>query len=112
MASTLKDVAELASVSVRTVSNVLNGRPHVRVEVQDRVRAAVEALDYRPNLLARTLRSGRHETVTLVLPETDAERRRELARRLVEVALELGYVPAGDAAEAAARPGLVVVDPS
>lgn len=112
VASTLKDVARLASVSVRTVCNVLNDHPHVRDEVRRRVRAAAEELDYRPNLLARTLRSARPGTVALVLPETDAARRRELAQRLVEVAIDLGYVPAGDAAADTARPCLVVVDPS
>lgn len=112
VASTLKDVARLASVSVRTVSNVFNDHPHVRDEVRRRVRAAAEELDYRPDLLARTLRSGRAGTVTLVLPETDAARRRELAQRLVEAAIGLGYIPADEVAADAARPCLLVVDPS
>jgi DNA-binding LacI/PurR family transcriptional regulator len=100
MASTLKDVARLASVSVRTVSNVVNGYPHVSDGVRRRVQAAVEELGYRPNLVARTLRNGREPTVALVLPAMDAVPRRELARRLIDAAIGLGCIPV-DAAEAA-----------
>ncbi len=52
---TIKDVAAKAEVSFKTVSRALNGEPHVRKEVRDRVMAAAAALNYRPNIAARGL---------------------------------------------------------
>lgn len=52
---TIKDVASQAQVSFKTVSRVLNGEPHVRETVRDRVLTAANALGYRPNIAARGL---------------------------------------------------------
>lgn len=58
--ATLKDVAELAGVSTATVSYVLNGRENkVSAEVAVKVRRAAEKLSYKPNMMARALRSNR-----------------------------------------------------
>ena len=54
--ATMRDVAALAGVSVKTVSRVVNDEPGVSVDVRDRVSAAVSRLDYRPNLAASNLR--------------------------------------------------------
>ena len=59
MRSTMHDVARMAGVSIKTVSNVINDYPHVRPDTRERVNQAIEQLDYRPNLSARGLRSGR-----------------------------------------------------
>ena len=55
---TMPDVARLAGVSLKTVSRVVNGAPHVRPETEERVRAAVASLGFRPNQIASSLRSG------------------------------------------------------
>ena len=60
---TIKDVATKAEVSFKTVSRVLNGEPHVRKEVRERVLAAAAALDYRPNIAARGLIGGRSRLI-------------------------------------------------
>lgn len=62
--ATIRDVAQLASVSVGTVSHVLNESKGVSESARRAVRDAVKALDYRPNSLARSLiaRRARHET--------------------------------------------------
>ncbi len=59
MAKTLKDVAEAAGVSSATASLVLNGRADGRVsaDLAERVEKAAEKLNYRPNLVARSLRT-------------------------------------------------------
>jgi DNA-binding LacI/PurR family transcriptional regulator len=57
--ATLRDVAERAQVSMRTVSNVVSGYTHVSERMRERVLAAIDELDYRPNPVARTLRTGR-----------------------------------------------------
>jgi LacI family transcriptional regulator len=64
---TLKDVALEAGVSLSTVSQVLNGRKRYSVEVEARVNAAAERLEYRPNPHARSMITGRTHTVGLVI---------------------------------------------
>lgn len=56
---TIDDVAALAGVSIKTVSRVLNHEPHVRADTRERVLAAVETLNYRPNVSARALAGSR-----------------------------------------------------
>lgn len=67
---TLNNVAEKASVSLSTVSKVLNDRPDCWASeaTRRRIRSAAEELGYRPNLAARGLRSGRSRVVGLVSP--------------------------------------------
>ena len=52
---TIKDVAERAGVSPKTVSRVINDEVHVRPEVREQVMRVVAELDYRPNAFARGL---------------------------------------------------------
>ncbi len=68
----LKDVAELLGLSPATVSLVLNRSPvadSIPQETQERVFEAAKELNYRPNLLARSLRSQRTFSVGVLLPE-------------------------------------------
>ena len=55
------DVAAVAGVSMKTVSNVVTGAVPVAPATRERVEAAIEELGYRPNLAARELRTGRRE---------------------------------------------------
>src|SRR5689334_23725202 len=60
-AVTLKDIAEKVGVSVTTVSRILNGRATgipIRPETREKVLAAALELEYKPNLLARSLRGS------------------------------------------------------
>lgn len=68
MSATIKDVARLAGVSIKTVSNVLNDYPHLTLETKGKVERALAELDYRPNLAARNLRRGRTGMIALALP--------------------------------------------
>lgn len=56
--ATLLDVASRAGVSMKTVSNVVNGAGHVAESTRTRVQQAIDELEYRPNLAARALRNG------------------------------------------------------
>ena len=67
--STIDDVAKHAGVSIATVSRVLNGSSPVIGETAERVRAAIEKLDYKPRAAARILASRRTDTLGLLLPE-------------------------------------------
>jgi len=91
MPATLRDVADLAQVSVRTVSNVVSGYEHVSERTRERVRKAIAQLDYRPNPVARTLRTGRTGMLALVVPEIDVPYFSELARDVITAADEVGF---------------------
>ncbi|WNF01308.1 LacI family DNA-binding transcriptional regulator [Streptomyces luomodiensis] len=90
--ATLRDVARRAGVSIRTVSNVVNASVPVSEELRTRVEAALEELDYRPNLVARNLRRGRTGMLALVVPEFDVPYFAELAREIITAARAHGYV--------------------
>ena len=66
--ATIVDVAKLAEVSVATVSRVVNGNYPVKVETRERVRAAIAALHYVPNVQARELNTRRSSTIGVVVP--------------------------------------------
>ncbi|MFH8884102.1 LacI family DNA-binding transcriptional regulator [Streptomyces californicus] len=87
----IKDVAAEAGVSVATVSRVLNGHPSVSQEARTRVLAAVEALGYRPNAVARSLRTAQTRTLGLVISDVLNPYFTELARFVEEEARALGY---------------------
>lgn len=90
-AVTLKQVAAMSGVSARTVSNVVNGYHHVAPATRSRVQAAIDALGYRPNAAARSLRSGRTGLLALVVPALDQPYFAELARAVVQHATKAGY---------------------
>src|SRR5690606_24780330 len=84
MAVTLHDVAKLAGVSIKTVSNVVNNYERVRPESRARVQSAIDELDYKPNLSARSLRSGRSGVISLVVPELGLSYFAQLAEAVIE----------------------------
>jgi LacI family transcriptional regulator, repressor for deo operon, udp, cdd, tsx, nupC, and nupG len=91
VAARLRDVAERAGVSIRTVSNVVNGYAPVSDQKRTRVEAAVAELGYRPNVMARNLKHGRSGLIALVVPELDVPYFSELARAVVTIARAHGY---------------------
>lgn len=82
----LKDVARHAGVSPRTVSNVVNDYPYVRVAMRARVQAAIDELGYLPNLAARNLRRGKTGTIALALPDLRIPYFAELANHVLRAA--------------------------
>ncbi|MBW9094397.1 LacI family DNA-binding transcriptional regulator [Microbacterium jejuense] len=90
MGPTMHDVARVAGVSIKTVSNVINDYPHVRPATRDRVTQAIEQLDYRPNLSARGLRSGRTGVIGLAVPSLRENYFAELADSVIRAAEKRG----------------------
>jgi len=68
---TIFDVAERASVSIKTVSRVMNREPNVRPKTRDKVLSAITELDYHPNVAARGLSSKRSYVVGLIYENGD-----------------------------------------
>ncbi|MFI9586944.1 LacI family DNA-binding transcriptional regulator [Streptomyces sp. NPDC052236] len=89
--ASIKDVAAEAGMSVATVSRVLNSHPSVSAEARTRVLAAVAALGYRPNAVARSLRTDQTRTLGLVISDVLNPYFTELARSVEEEARALGY---------------------
>jgi len=86
----MHDVARLAGVSIKTVSNVVNDYPYIRPETKRRVQDAIDSLGYRPNLSARGLRSGRTGVISLVIPDLRNAYFAELADSVMRAADERG----------------------
>ncbi|MEV7085234.1 LacI family DNA-binding transcriptional regulator [Streptomyces sp. NPDC093085] len=91
MTVSLKDVAERAGVSIKTVSNVVNHYPHVTPAMRARVQRAIDELGYVPNMTARHLRKGRTGILALAVPELGNPYFAELAGAVIDVAAEHEY---------------------
>jgi DNA-binding LacI/PurR family transcriptional regulator len=83
---TIGDVAKAAGVSPMTVSHVINDHPHVRTSTRAKVLEVMERLDYRVNVAARNLRTGRTGTIGLAVPEVDRPYYGQLAARIITAA--------------------------
>lgn len=90
MAATMHDVARLAGVSIKTVSNVVNDYPYVRESTRARVLAAIDELGYQINAAARNLRTGRTGMIALALPELGQSYYAELADSIIAAAGQRG----------------------
>jgi DNA-binding LacI/PurR family transcriptional regulator len=87
---TMHDVARAAGVSIKTVSNVINGYPYLRAETKARVEAAIGELGYQVNVAARNLRQGRTGMIALALPELRLPYFAELADSVIQHAERSG----------------------
>lgn len=67
--TTLKQVAEHAGVSFKTVSRVLNRDPNVSPDTRAKVLDSIKALDYRPNMAARSMRTGKSNIIGFITDE-------------------------------------------
>ena len=89
--ASIKDVAEVAGVSTATVSRVLSNSLHVRPELRERVMAAVEKLEYRPNLVARSLRSQHSNTIGLIVSDIRNPFFTSISRAVEDTAYDQGF---------------------
>ena len=89
--ATIREVAESAGVSYATVSHVINNTRVVSQGTRERVLAAMAALNYRPNALARSLRQGKTNTMGLVLPDSANPFFAEISRSIEDAAFKKGY---------------------
>jgi LacI family transcriptional regulator len=91
MSTRMKDIAKDLGVSVITISKVMRNHPDVGDETRERVLARVKELDYRPNLAARSLVTGRTYLVGLVVPDLLHPFFAEIAKSLSDVLRGSGY---------------------
>lgn len=89
--TTIYDVAEVAGVSISTVSHVLNRTRPVREETRARVLAAMQSLEYRPSSLARAMVRQKTRTIGLIVPDNVNPFFAELARGIENYGFDAGY---------------------
>jgi DNA-binding LacI/PurR family transcriptional regulator len=83
-------VAERARVSTATVSRVINGTARVNPETAERVREAIEQLNFYPDISARTLGSGRSGLYGLIISDITNPYFPELVKAFEDIAVEHG----------------------
>jgi DNA-binding LacI/PurR family transcriptional regulator len=88
---TQKELAKLAGVSAGTVSHVISGSTRVRERTRQKVLKAIKELDYRPNLIARSLKTNRTNTLGIVVPDITVAFFTKILRGAESAAREQGY---------------------
>ena len=89
--SNIKDVAKKAGISATTVSAYLNKSAPVNVKTAKRIKEAIEELNYKPNLIARSLKQKRSKTLGFVFPDIENPFFIRLIKKAEEIAYNRGY---------------------
>ncbi len=87
----IKDVAKLAAVSTGTVSKYLNNPDSLKDDTRKRVEAAINTLQYKPSPLARSMRTGKTNTLAVVVPDISNPFYAEVYNAIRVSALQKGY---------------------
>ncbi|QJU58312.1 LacI family DNA-binding transcriptional regulator [Sphingomonas sp. AP4-R1] len=88
---TIYDLAELAGVSIKTVSRVLNNEPHVRPATRERVEAAARKLSYQPSQAARRLAGNRSFLIAHLYEASESAYIGGIQSGAIRRCRELGY---------------------
>ena len=91
MAASIKDVAREAGVSIATVSRVLNDVDVVNEDTKKRVQEAIKKLSYRPNIVARSLKTQRSRTIGIIIPDISNQFYPEIVRGAEDVSNIYNY---------------------
>ena len=86
MATSIKDVAKEAGVSIATVSRVLNDIDVVNEDTKKKVLDAIKKLGYRPNIVARSLKTQKTKTIGILVPDISSGFYPEIVRGAEDVA--------------------------
>lgn len=90
--ATIKDVAQKSGFSTCTVSRALSGKGYLKEETRQKIMAAVKELDYHPNTLASNLKTGRRQTLALILPSLTDIYYARLEKYMESYASEKNYI--------------------
>ena len=90
--ATIKDVAKKSGYSICTVSRALSGKGYLKEETREKIMAAVAELNYHPNTLAANLKTGRRQTLALILPSLTNIYYAKLAKYMEAYASEKDYI--------------------
>ena len=85
MTASIKNVAKEAGVSIATVSRVLNDIDVVNEDTKEKVVEAIAKLGYRPNIIARSLKTRNTSTIGIVIPDISSQLYPEIVRGAEDV---------------------------
>ena len=91
MSVTMRDVAQKAEVSIKTVSRVVNNQGEISEATRQKVTAAINELGYRPSRIARAMVTQRSHTIGFVIPDISNPFFSEVARGIQDTAQKHGY---------------------
>jgi len=89
--ATIRDVANTAGVSIKTVSRVLNDEPFVKKSTRDKVQAAIDELGYVASMSARRLATGQSYTIGLIFHNASWHYTQDVLKGVIETARKSGY---------------------
>ena len=89
--ATMKEIAELAGVSVATVSHVLSGKKNVSTERRLRVEKAIQATNYKPNVIAKSLRMNKTHIIGVLVEDIQGLPVPEIVDGISELLEKSGY---------------------
>jgi LacI family transcriptional regulator len=91
VSATIRDVANIAGVSIKTVSRVLNDEPFVKKSTRDKVLTAIDELGYVASLSARRLASGQSYTIGLIFHNASWHYTQHVLKGVIETARKSGF---------------------
>lgn len=91
MVATIKDIAEKAEVSTATVSYVLNNTGNISPETRKKVLKVIEALNYKPNQIAKSLKLKKTKTIGVIVEDITVFNAAEIIDGINEYAEKIGY---------------------
>jgi LacI family transcriptional regulator len=89
--ATIRDVAKLAGVSIKTVSRVMNDEPYVTEETRARVTSAIRAIGYAPNISAKRLAQNKAYMICLLMYPGFYQPGSEMLTRIMDIGYEENY---------------------
>ncbi|MEJ2884153.1 LacI family DNA-binding transcriptional regulator [Pedobacter sp. GR22-6] len=92
--ASIKDIANKANVSITTVSFILNGKAEqmrISKAVIERVQAVIKEFEFKPNQIARSLRTGNTKTIGLIVEDISNPFFASIARKIEDKAYKKGY---------------------
>jgi len=90
-ATSIKDVAKEAGVSISTISNALNNSRYVKKETKEKILEIVRNLNYTPNLIARGLKTKSTRTIAVIVPDISNQFFAQVIKGVEEIARQRKY---------------------
>ena len=87
----IKDIAKEASVSIATVSYVINNKKNVSKKTREKVQSIIDKLGYRTNIIARSLRTKSTKAIGVIVPDISTPFTSQVVRGMEEIAKTAGY---------------------
>ena len=89
--TSLKDIAQVAGLSITTVSRALNNRPDIRIQTRNIIRELASTMNYQPNIVAQSLVNRVTHTLGVIIPSLETTIFSTMLSGIHEIAAKAGY---------------------